>query len=68
MEVRRSVGHIRSKEMILLSFFIDCLFFIALALCCCTWAFSTYSEQGLLVVLVNRLFIAVASLVAEYGF
>ena len=39
----------------------------ALGLCCCAWAFSSCSEQGLLFVAVHRLLIAVASLVAEHG-
>ena len=39
----------------------------ALGLCCCVWAFSSCSEQGLLFVVVRRLIIAMASLVAEYG-
>ena len=38
-----------------------------LGLHCCTWAFSSCSEQGLLFVAVRRLLIAVASLVAEHG-
>ena len=43
------------------------LFLAALGLRCCTWAFSSYGEQGLLFVVVHRLLIAVASLVAEHG-
>ena len=43
------------------------LFLAALGLCCCTWAFSTCSEQGLLFIAVRGLLIAVASLVAEHG-
>ena len=38
-----------------------------LGLCCCTWAFSSCSKQGLLFVVVRGLLIAVASLVAEHG-
>ena len=34
----------------------------ALGLCCCAWAFSSCSEQGLLFVAVCRLLIVVASL------
>ena len=34
----------------------------ALGLCCCMWAFSGCSEQGLLFVAVCRLLVAVASL------
>ena len=43
------------------------LFLAALGLCCCTQAFSSCSEQGLLFVAVCRLLIAVVSLVAEHG-
>ena len=39
----------------------------ALGLLCCTQAFSSCGEQGLLFVAVCRLLIAVASLVAEHG-
>ena len=41
------------------------LFLAALALCCCTRAFSSCGEWGLLSVVVHGLLIAVASLVAE---
>ena len=39
----------------------------ALGLRCCTWAFSSCGEQGLLFVVAHGLHIAVASLVAEHG-
>ena len=39
----------------------------ALGLRCCTRAFSSCGEQGLLFVAVCRLLIAVASLVVEHG-
>ena len=42
------------------------LFLAALGLPCCTWAFSSCGEQGLLFVAVRGLLIAVASLV-EHG-
>ena len=42
------------------------LFLAALGLCCCTQAFSSCSEWGLLFVAVCRLLIVVASLVAEH--
>lgn len=46
---------------------IYCLFILAvMGLCFCTWAFSCFSEQGLLFVVVHRLPI-VAFLVAEHG-
>ena len=44
------------------------LFLAVLGFCCSVWAFSSYSEWGLLLfVTVHRLLIAVASLVAEHG-
>ena len=42
------------------------LFLAALGLRCCTWAFSSCSEQGLLFIAVRRLLIAVASLAVEH--
>ena len=39
------------------------LFLAALGLCFCTWAFSSCSERGLLLVAVLGLLIVVASLV-----
>ena len=42
------------------------LFLAALGLCCCTWAFSSCGEQGLLFLVVRGLLIAVASLVVEH--
>ena len=44
------------------------LFLAALGLRCCARAFSGCGERGLLFVVVRRLLIAVASLVAEHGF
>ena len=41
------------------------LFLAALGLHCCTWAFSSWGEQGLLFVAVRGL-LMVASLVAEH--
>ena len=44
------------------------MYFLALlGLCCCTQAFSSCGERGLLFVAVHGLLIAVASLVAEHG-
>ena len=43
------------------------LFLAALGLHCCALAFSSCGERGLLFVVVCRLLIAVASLVAEQG-
>ena len=44
------------------------LFLAALGLHCCAWVFfSSCGERGLLFVVVRKLLIAVASLVAEHG-
>ena len=40
-------------------------FLTVLGLCCCVRAFSSCDERELLFIAVHRLFIAVASLVAE---
>ena len=53
--------------LLFLNYFIYFLFLAALGVCCCTWAFSTCAERGLLLVAVRGLLIAVASLVAEHG-
>ena len=51
------------KSFYLIFFF----FFLAvLGLHCCVWAFSSCGERGLLFVVVSRLLIAVASLIAEH--
>ena len=42
-------------------FLFICLFLAALGLCCCTRAFSSCGERGLLFVVVRGLLIAVAS-------
>ena len=42
------------------------IYLVALGFRCCTQAFSSCSELGLLVVAVCRLLIALASLVAEH--
>ena len=47
--------------------FLFYLFLAALGLHCCTRAFSSCGEQGLLLVAVRGLLMAVASLVAEHG-
>ena len=44
-----------------------CLFLAALVLRCCSQAFSSCSERGLLFAAVRGLLTAVASLVAEHG-
>ena len=43
------------------------LFLAVLGLCCCTRAFSSCGEWGLLCVAVRRLLIVVATLVVEHG-
>ena len=43
------------------------LFLAVLGLHCCTRAFSSCGERGLLFIAVRRLLIVVASLVAEHG-
>ena len=48
-------------------YFLFIYFLAALGLRCCTRAFSSCSERGLLFVAVRGLLIAVASLVAEHG-
>ena len=48
---------------LILSFFI---FLAVLGLCCCTRAFSSCGERGLLFVAVRGLLIVAASLVAEH--
>ena len=55
---------LRSKFLIV-SLFIY-LFLVTLGLCCCVWAFSSCSKQGLLFIAARRLLIAVASLIAEH--
>ena len=50
--------------VILAGFF---FFLAALALHCCTQAFSRCGKQGLVFVVVHGLLIAVASLVVEHG-
>ena len=55
----------KALSFILISLFIY-LFLAALGLCCCTWAFSSCGERGLLFVAVRRLLIEVASLVVGH--
>ena len=47
--------------------FFNYLFLAVLGLRCCTRAFSSCSEWGLVFVVVRRLLIAVASLIAVHG-
>ena len=48
-------------------YFLYFLFLAALGLRCCTQAFSSCGERGLLFLVVGGLLIAVASLVAKHG-
>ena len=54
------------KNTFIYLFIID-LFLAVLGLRCCTWAFSSCGEQGLLFLVVPQLLIEVASLVVEHG-
>ena len=56
----------RWTECVFFFFFFN-LFLAVLGLRCCTQAFSSCGEQGLLFVAVRGLLIAVASLVVEHG-
>ena len=55
-----------NEDFFLINLFIY-LFMAALGLCCCVRAFSSCGERRLLFVVVRRLLMAVASLVAEHG-
>ena len=48
-------------------FFLNYFILAAPGLCCCVWAFSSCSEQGLSLVAVCELLIAMASLVETTG-
>ena len=50
-----------------LSDFFCALLLAELALCCCTWAFSSYNQWGPLLAAVRGILIVGASLVAEHG-
>ena len=54
-------------KLLFLNFIYLFLFLAVLGLHCCTQAFSSCSEGGLLFIAVRRFLIAVASLVAEHG-
>ena len=64
--VRRADGPVVFLPFFFFNKFIY-LFLAVLGLRCCTRAFSSCGEQGLLLVAVHGLLIAVASLVAEHG-
>ena len=55
------------KPSILFLFLFFNLFLAVLGLRCCTWAFSSCSERGLLFIAMRGLLIVVASLAAEHG-
>ena len=62
--------HLPEKSLFCLHFFFYTFIYLYLAvlgLHCCTRAFSSCGEQGLLFVVVRGLLIAVAFLVAEHG-
>ena len=61
-----AVQHILVAYLFILIYFIY-LFLAALGLCCCTRAFSSCGEWGLLFGAVRGLLIGVASLVAEHS-
>ena len=61
------VGTENLHRFFLFSFFNVFLFLVALGLCCCPQAFSSWSEQGLLFISVDELLIAVASRLVEHG-
>ena len=65
-------GNILFLSFLLFLIFLKFIYFIylflaSLGLHCCTWAFSSCSEWGLLFIAMHRLLITVASLVAECG-
>ena len=55
------------KKFYLFIYLFVCLFMAVLGLRCCARAFSSCGEQGLLLVAVRGLLVAVASLVVEHG-
>ena len=63
MPEERSITHLFLGKYPFISFLkITCyLFLVVLGLCCCSWAFSSCDEQGLLFVAVSRLLTLVAS-------
>ena len=44
-------------------FFLILYLFVVLGFCCCSWASSSWSKQGLLFIVVHRFLIAKTSLV-----
>ena len=61
------LSFLNSLFIFILFIFILFIFLAALHLRCCTWAFSSCGERGLLFVVVCGLLIVVASPVAEHG-
>ena len=57
----------RRLSLFFLKFIFIYLFLAALGLHCCTRAFSSCGERGLLFVVVRGLLVAVASLVGDHG-
>ena len=58
---------LKFKKIFIIIFLKFYLFLAVLGLLCCTQAFSSCGERGLLFVVVLGLLIVVASLVAEHG-
>ena len=58
--------HLTLGHFLFTFFFLIYLFLAALGLSCCTLAFSSCGEQGLLFVAVCELLLVVASLVVEH--
>ena len=58
------------NNMVIFKIYLVYLFLLLAVLClrCCTRAFSSCGEWGLLFIAVRRLLIAVASLAVEHGF
>ena len=63
----KSLLHLRRNLFFFNLFYFIYLFLAVLGLHCCSWAFSSCSERGLLFTAVHVLLIAVVSLVAEHG-
>ena len=68
-QVTKIISYVFLQNFYRFNFFLNFiyLFLAALGLRCCAWAFSSCSERGMLFVVVRRLPVAVASLVAEHG-
>ena len=63
---KRSVPLVTYAIFNIITLFKFYFFLVALGLCCSEWAFSSCGERGLLFIVVHRLLIATASLVADH--